>query len=574
MYKRKQTAAESSKAKQPKLTAINSSGELWKQVFFDANTAFRENKFKESVSLFNRALGMNPNHITIMDCRAAAYEKLNELDHALKDALSIIKLAPKEARGYLRAGKVLSLQQKHKQAVSVYKRASTRVDPQDKRYSQIKSMLIIAEKKASPPPSFDFMKILPYDVISLIFSMLSFDRRIQCTGVSQTWRGFALGWSGMWRDLDFGDRKVSYATIKKYLGYAKGRHVRRIAMIDADQSRMKKILQLLIDANCQYIEVLDFVRCEIPTVSLSRMLRLVGKHVNSMRLDECDIQVATVFKEVLPRCALLAHLSMLDIETGNMEDLRQNTTPFLVSHLRLSISGEANLNWILAQCRGVNVLEVKTADVPIRDAFITLMTMPCLKEMYYTVGSNYRVNTRWPLTDKTTAKPGLEIYHICGDMSFTGDLLDGIIRKEFKSLKHLSMLDCGSMDTTLARLVMDPGLPCLEVLNIDKMIVFEEWNLHTIISLCPTIQELSMSWNSGVTDNVLSDIQTVTKKLRKLDLSHCTSITGVGLQQVVQAHRETLEKIKLNNCQRISSDAIRWVYDVLGRRVVECKYDN
>ncbi|KAK4512367.1 UBC core domain-containing protein [Mucor velutinosus] len=574
MYKRKQISAEPSKIKQPKLAAINSSGEPWKQVFSDANTAFRENKFKESVALFSRALGMYPNHITIMDCRAAAYEKLNELDLALKDALSIIKLAPKEARGYLRAGKVLSLQQKHKQAVSVYKRALTRVDSQDKRYLQIKSMMAIAEKKASPPPSFDFMRILPYDIISLIFSMLSFDRRIQCTGVSQTWRGFALGWSGMWRDLDFGDRKVSYATIKKYLGYAKGRHVRRLAMMDADQNRMKKILQLLIDENCQYIEDLDFVRCEIPTTSLPRMLRLVGKHVKSMRVDECDIQVATVFKEVLPRCTLLTHLSMLGIETGDMEDLRQNTLPSLVSHLRLSISGEANLNWILAQCRGVNVLEVKTTDVPIRDAFIKLMTMPYLKEMHYTVGSNYRVNTRWPLPDRTTTTPGLETCSVRGDMSFTGELLAGVIRKEYQNLKHLSMLDCTSMDTTLARLAMDPGLPCLEVLEIDKMIVLEEWNLHTIISSCPTIQELSMSWNSGVTDSVLSDIQTVTKKLRRLDLSHCNSITGVGLQQVVQAHRETLEKLKLNNCQRISSDAIRWAYDVLGRRVVECKYDN
>ncbi|KAG1105079.1 hypothetical protein G6F42_016997 [Rhizopus arrhizus] len=136
------------------------------------------------------------------------------------------------------------------------------------------------------------------------------------------------------------------------------------------------------------------------------------------------------------------------------------------------------------------------------------------------------------------------------------------------------MLDCASMDTTLAQLVIEPGLPCLEVLNIDKMIVFEEWHLHTIISSCPTIQELSMSWNSEVTDSVLSDLKTVTKKLRKLDLSHCTNITGVGLQQLVQAHGETLEKLKLNNCQRISSDAIRWAYDVLGRRVVECKYDN
>jgi tetratricopeptide (TPR) repeat protein len=260
MYKRKQTSTESAKVKQPKLTESNSSGEPWKQVFQDASAAFKENKYRESVALFTRALSLNPNHITIIDCRAASYEKLNELDLALQDAANIIKIAPGEARGYLRAGKVLSLQQKYKQAAKIYKRALTRVDTQDKRYQQILSIKAIAERKASPPPCHDFMKILPYDVISLIFSMLSFDRRIQCTGVSQTWRGFALGWSGMWRDLDFGDKKVSYTTIKNYLSYAQGRHIRRLAMMDADQSRMKKILQLLIDENCQYIEVLGKFR--------------------------------------------------------------------------------------------------------------------------------------------------------------------------------------------------------------------------------------------------------------------------------------------------------------------------
>lgn len=304
------------------------------------------------------------------------------------------------------------------------------------------------------------------------------------------------------------------------------------------------------------------------------MLRLIGKYVKNLKIDECDIEASTVFREIIPLCPQLTHLSMIGIETGDMDDLRQNSSPLSLTHMRLSISGDANANWVLSRCKLLNVLEIKTTDITFRDAFIALMSLPKLSQVYYTNGTNYKANTKWPLTDVATSKAGLEICVVRGDISFTGELLDYIIKRDYKTLRQLSIFDCPSMDNTLANLAIEPGLPCLEVLNIDRLIALEEWNLHTIISSCPTIQELTMSWNSDVTDNVLNDLKVVTKKLRKLDISHCNGVTGVGLQQVVLAHRGSLEKLVLNNCQRINSDAIRWAYEVLGRRVVQCKYDH
>lgn len=251
MYKRKQSINTSStKVKQFK----PSTSDPWKKVFSDASEAFKHHQFQEAVTLFTHALTLNPENPTILDCRSACYEKLNQFDLAIRDAVAIVKRAPSESRGYLRAGKILSLEKKYQKALQIYTRALTKVSKQDKRYQQLVDMHRAAQKKASVGT--DFMKILPYDVISSIFSLLSFDRRIQCTGVSKTWRNFALNWSGMWRDLDFGNRKISHTLIKQYMSYAKGRHVRRLAMMDADQNRMKKVFQLLIDEDCQYMEVL------------------------------------------------------------------------------------------------------------------------------------------------------------------------------------------------------------------------------------------------------------------------------------------------------------------------------
>jgi tetratricopeptide (TPR) repeat protein len=228
--------------------------EPWKLVFQDARQAFINNQFKEAVSLFTRALTLNPNHATLLDCRAASYEKLNELDQALRDAILIVKTAPNDARGYLRAGKLYSLQNHYEKAIRVYTRALKQVDPKDSRYPLIHNMKQAAEKAKTPPPKKDPITALPYDVNSIIFSYLSFDRRVQCTAVSRSWRNFALTYSGMWRDLEFGNRKVSQGTVKKYLQYCQGRHVRSFSIHNANRNAMKNILQSLIDENCQYIE--------------------------------------------------------------------------------------------------------------------------------------------------------------------------------------------------------------------------------------------------------------------------------------------------------------------------------
>ncbi|KAI7903868.1 uncharacterized protein BX663DRAFT_452479 [Cokeromyces recurvatus] len=584
MYKRKQTLERSEKIKQQKTVASKTNNEPWMQIFSDAREAFNQNQFKDSVALFTRALSLKPNHITLLDCRAASYEKLNEMELATRDAVQMVKLASTDARGYLRLGKILSLEKKYDKAIHIYTRALDKVSPQDKRYNQIVAIKAIAEKKAKSDHVQDFMNVLPYDIISLIFSKLSFDRRIQCTAVSRNWRAFALNWSGMWRDLEFGHQKISLTTIKNYLGYAKGRHVRRFAIMDVDQNKMKKILQLLIDENCQYIEILDFVRCEIPLTLFLRMLRLVGKHVQSIRIDEGNLTVVDVIKYILPACPHLTHLSMIGIETGSViyDDLLTQPLPNL-THLRLSINDDITLaKWILNKCNNLSFLDFYTFNInfiDLAETFTDPVLLSSLKTLNYTFGSNYQIKTQWYSTvnaerqNTQTKKEGLEAFGIYGDLSFTGPMLELIIRKWYKSLKQLTIVDCRSLDNTLARLAIEPGLPCIEILSINACISLEEWNLHSIISSCPTIQDLSISWNPGVTDSIMNDLAEVTKELKRLDITHCNNVTGVGLHKLVQSHHRTLEKLILNNCQRIGIDAVNWAIELVGRRVIECKFN-
>ncbi|RCI05930.1 hypothetical protein CU098_008854 [Rhizopus stolonifer] len=571
MHKRK-LDLEPIQTKKPKNDSFIVS-EPWKAAFSDARKAFSENNFKESVALFTRALTLKPGHTTILDCRAASHEKLNQIDLALRDASSIISIAPTESRGYLRAGKLLMLQKKYKQAVNVYQRALVKVDPHDSRYAQIKQMKQTAEKRATPSSYLDFMQVLPYDVVSLIFAHLSFDRRVQCTGVSKAWRQFALNWSGMWRDLDFGHRKVPVTTIKKYLGYATGRHIRRFAMMDADKNRMRKCLQALIDADCQYLTHLDFVRCDIPLDVFLRMLRLTGKHVTTMRLDESSLSVAQILQLVIPAMPQLAQLSIIGLETG---DIRQDSMDLNLTHLRLCIHDTDTTSWLIKQCKKLTLLDFYTNTVSFADFTHSLARtdIPELSEFHFTFGPVYQVKTQWASLKTSSLAKGLHTFGMYGDPSFTSSLLEFMVQKYHTTLKHLVIADCRMLDSRLAQLVVSPGLPQIQTLKINTYIALEEWDVHTIISSCPTLEDISMSWITGVTDSVMSDLQTVTKKLKRLDISNCNSVTGVGLQKVVKAHRSTLERLVLNNCQRISPDAVTWAVNTLGKRVVECKYKN
>ncbi|RKF57559.1 F-box/TPR repeat containing protein pof3 [Golovinomyces cichoracearum] len=64
------------------------------------------------------------------DCRAACYEKLLDLSRALQDSKAMIRTKqslPTHPKGYLRAGKILYLQNQKDVALKIYKRGLDKV---------------------------------------------------------------------------------------------------------------------------------------------------------------------------------------------------------------------------------------------------------------------------------------------------------------------------------------------------------------------------------------------------------------------------------------------------------------
>lgn len=63
---------------------------------------------------------VHPQLATVLDFRAATYEKLSHFDRAMKDANTIIDIKPSDCRGYLRKGKLLLRENKTKEAYQCF----------------------------------------------------------------------------------------------------------------------------------------------------------------------------------------------------------------------------------------------------------------------------------------------------------------------------------------------------------------------------------------------------------------------------------------------------------------------
>lgn len=80
---------------------------------------YKRGEYDKAIEHFDRAIGHNPS-VQLLDNRAACYEKLGQLQKALKDAKSAIHQQREDPTGYLRAGKVLMKMDKPTVALEIY----------------------------------------------------------------------------------------------------------------------------------------------------------------------------------------------------------------------------------------------------------------------------------------------------------------------------------------------------------------------------------------------------------------------------------------------------------------------
>ncbi|ORY94989.1 hypothetical protein BCR43DRAFT_339186 [Syncephalastrum racemosum] len=105
----------------------------------------------------------------------------------------------------------------------------------------------------------DWITLLPYDLVSLIFSHLEFKERVICTEVSKTWRDFLLKWAGMWTEVVLrlpADKHAAMSCLG-WLERIDGNHIRQFSCIPSTPFLCSAALHLISTARWCRLEKIE-----------------------------------------------------------------------------------------------------------------------------------------------------------------------------------------------------------------------------------------------------------------------------------------------------------------------------
>lgn len=148
---------------------------------------YRRKDYNAAIEQFTIAIESHADpSASLLDNRAAAYEKLDDVQSALKDARTTIRLHEQDASGYLRAGKILQKMEKYQVALEIYKRG---IRKKPKNVEVLHKMHDKLSRLLSPPASVDPFTQLPIEIVDEILSYLSFRHTVyvMLVGLAGTW---------------------------------------------------------------------------------------------------------------------------------------------------------------------------------------------------------------------------------------------------------------------------------------------------------------------------------------------------------------------------------------------------
>lgn len=249
----------------------------------------------------------HPRYLALLDNRAASWEKLNNLNKALKDGKRMIKVDPFNMKGYIRCGKILQKLNKNQDALENYTKAievskhvfqkykietskkftevihyqlqltKSRIRGSlsfnDVRDTNTKKRQLITDSKKQYELNFkvirknsdghlDFVSQLPMEIVLLIFSYLETVVIIRCLEVSKLWYSRLMYLSMVIKEINL--LRANYKKVSKFLIFSRKHYINQdrirlktISFSACGGSDEKKSLQLLFsNLRCTFKNVI------------------------------------------------------------------------------------------------------------------------------------------------------------------------------------------------------------------------------------------------------------------------------------------------------------------------------
>ncbi|KAL1647732.1 hypothetical protein SLS58_002533 [Diplodia intermedia] len=234
---------------------------------------YGQRNYERALKAFTDAFSASTSgDIRFLDMAVACHIKLADMNSALSLSRKMTKHATEDARGYLRMGQVLQLQEKTEMAVEVYKlglRRCSSGDPEKIRLMQAKRDELT--RRLTTPKSQDPIVVLPAEIMDLVMEHLNFKQRVTCLRVSKHWRDFLSHQPVLWSELDLSlaRRLVPQSFVRNCIYRSKDKRTGGFLLHTAKFNRMRdpEMVMKLVKA-CRKLQALEFLGSELSGSSI------------------------------------------------------------------------------------------------------------------------------------------------------------------------------------------------------------------------------------------------------------------------------------------------------------------
>ncbi|KAI8340733.1 hypothetical protein BC941DRAFT_511031 [Chlamydoabsidia padenii] len=556
--------------------------------------AFRDRNYDLANAYTTVALSLEPTNLDILMRRVLILEKLTLYKEAYDESQYMINLAPQDARGYLRAGRILLAQEKTHEAHSLFQSAlATKVPPTDPRYH-----LLEIYRNRSSPQTKTFVSDLPYEVTRFIFRMLPLASLVQCTRVSKSWRQFTIHCPDLWRIIDLRDypsqKRLPRNALAQCLGRAVDAHATKSNGVRelwvGNKMTMYDVVDLLVAKDCKHLNVLYMSDSDLTNRTWTRMMiKDVCVNIAHLFLSHTDISIVDVMicggslpnltQLVLDGCsfgyAFSKNVQRFDLSGAELITPSQYSistlpaTPFP----KLQILGLSSIHdmsifaliWLLYRCPALTMLRTMHTSLTLTRIMVAVARYcPSLTYLEYSPVRAYPTVAFEPNQ--------LQLMAHMRTLRFHTELDDGVLHTIFDQCHGtLQQLFACLNDNNLIYLA-HLGSSQLETLEIPISPGVTEHGLCALIKAAPKLNLLDVSYNAdAMTDTVMTLLSTL-PHLKVLRLFNCVQVSNKALLDCARTS-SSLRTYGIYQCSFDRTTIQSLVVDILPEGVIECPQD-
>ncbi|KAJ9289350.1 hypothetical protein DTO021C3_3176 [Paecilomyces variotii] len=533
----------------------------------------------KAIEVFSQALRMKlPDAVGILDNRAATYCKLGNFDLALRDAKQMIKTDRSDERGYLRAAKILILNQKPDRALEMYAYGlRTLVSDHPRRHLLQQLHDKLGGKMASQfRDPFDH---LPLELAVMVLKQFDFRQIVAILRVSKKWERFLSSLQELWMciDLSRARKKVTSNAVRSYMRRSRGM-LTHVVLDNISLPSVEKTLEFV--SRCPRLQYLE-ARVAYRGDKFYALFKECKNLKTLIMSDEINID----HKRVGMFLSSLPLLERIECHANNASPFSEVSWPEKLPNLRAIALGANSVKRVFEYLQALHLPGIE--DGTIADSIPNLEELrvrwnPRIVRSPYLFDFNHQGFPRLrkldlsgvdlpPFSDLPSSLEDLRL-HACrpiGHLPFAE-----VTQEQVPNLKTLILTDNNWVTPATIGILAKPTLRILHVDRCQRL----TGNTDELIAACCQsleLEELNVSHLCNMDDKAVAKLVDNLKELKSLYLSY-TPISGLTLKvlsdaRVEQAKAEAegavitsenklvkIQHLYIRGCDGVASDAIAY----------------